>query len=133
MDIPNPVAAGRRLRALRLRERARATSESARQMWSIAGVAAQIGAHPATVCRLENGKFSESDYLKPLCDLYGVPIDYVLYGEVMSIDEAEIHELLTNILMLPPSDVAKVSVIVQRMLDERKKTAQASLVSVGGA
>lgn len=119
MNIPNPEATGRRLRALRLAERAR--TSSSRDRWSIAGVAERIGVHPATVCRLENGKFTRSDHIRALCDLYGVPISYVLYGEVSDVDEGELHDIVANILMLPPSDVAKIGVIVERMIAERRQ------------
>lgn len=117
MQIPDPTATGRRLRALRLRERSRVPAAQ-REMWSMSGVGRQIGVHSSTICRLENGKFHESDYLRDLSDLYGVPLTYILFGETDSVEEARVHDLVSKILGLSEGQIAQLEVIVERMLSE---------------
>lgn len=117
MQIPDPVGTGRRLRALRLRQRLKAPAEQ-KYRWSMSGVGRQIGVHGSTICRLENGKFHESNHLRDLSHLYGVSLSYLLFGEEESVEEVRVHDLVSKILALSQGQIAQLEVIIDRMLSD---------------
>lgn len=89
----------------------------------MSGVGRQIGVHSSTICRLENGKFYESDHLRDLSHLYGVSLSYLLFGEEENVEEARIHDLVGKILALSEGQIAQLEVIIERMLSDSQAAA----------
>lgn len=123
IEIRSPEAVGRRLRALR-QKRLKQAPEKYRKRWSLRNVAARLGVNPATLSRLESGKFRATRLLPALADLYGVSVDYILTGVSEGDRNERLERIIEAVQELDSMDLALLEAVISQITEGQHLSAE---------